>query len=64
MFKVISEPAGCEVHSIIWFLNAKSVKPTEICHQLVEMYGDNVLTDGIVRKGVRQFNNGQTNQCS
>ncbi|GBO24138.1 hypothetical protein AVEN_35327-1 [Araneus ventricosus] len=61
MFKTISDPADCEVHSVIWFLNAKKVKPAEIHRQLVEIYGENVMTDGMVRKWVRQFNDGRTN---
>ncbi|GBL95563.1 hypothetical protein AVEN_54159-1 [Araneus ventricosus] len=43
------------------FLNAKKVKPAEIHRQLVEIYGENVMTDGMVRKCVRQFNDGRTN---
>ncbi|GBN00424.1 hypothetical protein AVEN_8979-1 [Araneus ventricosus] len=61
MFKTISDPADCEVHSVIRFSNAKKVKPAEIHHQLVEIYGENVMTDGMVRKWVRQFNDGRTN---
>ncbi|GBM76118.1 hypothetical protein AVEN_205233-1 [Araneus ventricosus] len=61
MFKTIADPADCEVRSVIWFLNTKKVKPAEIYRQLVEIYGENVMTDGIVRKWVRQFNDGRTN---
>ncbi|GBM59277.1 hypothetical protein AVEN_66218-1 [Araneus ventricosus] len=61
MFKTISDPADCEVHSVIRFLNTKKDKPSEIHRQLVEIYGENVLTDGMVRKWVRQFNHGRTN---
>ncbi|GBM71214.1 hypothetical protein AVEN_48587-1 [Araneus ventricosus] len=61
MFKTISDPADCEVHPVIRFLNAKKVKPAEIQRQLVEIYGENVMTDGMVRKWVRQFNDGRTN---
>ncbi|GBM02825.1 hypothetical protein AVEN_52008-1 [Araneus ventricosus] len=61
MFKTISDPADCEVRSVIRFLNAKKVKPAEIHRQLVEIYGENVMTDGMVRKWVRQFNDGRTN---
>ncbi|GBM68808.1 hypothetical protein AVEN_22280-1 [Araneus ventricosus] len=61
MFKTISDPADCEVSSVIRFLNAKNVKPAEIHRQLVEIYGENVTTDGMVRKWVRQFNDGRTN---
>ncbi|GBM24044.1 hypothetical protein AVEN_34001-1 [Araneus ventricosus] len=61
MFKTIADPADCEVRSVIRFLNAKKVKPAEIHRQLVEIYGENVMTDGMVRKWVRQFNDGHTN---
>ncbi|GBN47492.1 hypothetical protein AVEN_8379-1 [Araneus ventricosus] len=58
MFKTISDPADCEVRSVIRFLNAKKIKPAEIHRQFVEIYGEN---DGMVRKWVRQFNDGRTN---
>ncbi|GBN06026.1 hypothetical protein AVEN_254467-1 [Araneus ventricosus] len=61
MFKTIADPADCEVRSVMQFLNAKKVKPAEIHRQLVEIYGENVMTDGMVRKWVRQFNDGRTN---
>ncbi|GBN35810.1 hypothetical protein AVEN_66281-1 [Araneus ventricosus] len=61
MFKTISDPADCEVRSVIRFLNSKNVKSAEIHRQLVEIYGENVMTDGMVRKWVRQFNDGRTN---
>ncbi|GBM23152.1 hypothetical protein AVEN_147070-1 [Araneus ventricosus] len=59
MFKKISDPAGCEVRSVIRFLNAKKVKAAEILRQLVEIHGANVMTDGIIRKWVRQFDDGR-----
>ncbi|GBM96163.1 hypothetical protein AVEN_23256-1 [Araneus ventricosus] len=61
MFKTISDPTDSEVRSVTRFLNAKKVKPAEIHRQLVEFYGENVMTDGMVRKWVRQFNDGRTN---
>ncbi|GBM73899.1 hypothetical protein AVEN_217240-1 [Araneus ventricosus] len=60
MFKTIAHPADCEVRSVIRFLNAKEFKPAEIHRQLVDIYGENVMTDGMVRKWVRQFNDGRT----
>ncbi|GBN82656.1 hypothetical protein AVEN_206709-1 [Araneus ventricosus] len=57
----IADPADCEVCSVIRFLNAKNVKPAEIHRQLADIYGENVMTDGMVRKWVRQFNDGRTN---
>ncbi|GBN73622.1 hypothetical protein AVEN_229249-1 [Araneus ventricosus] len=35
--------------------------PAEIHRQLVEIYGENVMTDGMVRKWVQQFNDECTN---
>ncbi|GBL99039.1 hypothetical protein AVEN_227544-1 [Araneus ventricosus] len=61
MFKTISDPSDCEVRPVIRFLNTKNVKPAEIHPQLVEIYGENVMIDGMVRKWVQQFNNGRTN---
>ncbi|GBM73650.1 hypothetical protein AVEN_195942-1 [Araneus ventricosus] len=61
MFKTIADPADCEVHSVIQFLNTKKVKPAEIHRQLVEIYGENEMTDGMVRKWVQQFNGERTN---
>ncbi|GBL77707.1 hypothetical protein AVEN_152926-1 [Araneus ventricosus] len=57
----IADPADCEVCSVTRFLNAKNVKPAEIHRQLVEIYGENLMTDGMVRKWVRQFNDVRTN---
>ncbi|GBM60978.1 hypothetical protein AVEN_127502-1 [Araneus ventricosus] len=61
MFKTISDPADYEVRSVIQFLNTKNVNPAEIHRQLVEIYGENAMTDGMVRKWVGQFNDGRTN---
>ncbi|GBN90611.1 hypothetical protein AVEN_49684-1 [Araneus ventricosus] len=61
MFKTIADPADCEVRSVILFLNAKKVKPAETHRQLVEIYGENIMTDGMVGKWVRQFNDGRAN---
>ncbi|GBL67370.1 hypothetical protein AVEN_170969-1 [Araneus ventricosus] len=61
MFKTIADPVDCEVSSVIRFLNANNVKQAEIHRQLVEIYGENVMTDGMVRKWVPQYNDGRTN---
>ncbi|GBN57064.1 hypothetical protein AVEN_23905-1 [Araneus ventricosus] len=61
MFKTIADPADREVRFVIRFLNAKNVKPAEVHRQLVEIYGENVMTDGMVRKWVRKFNDVRTN---
>ena len=35
--------------------------PSEIHHQICQVYGDNAMSDGMVRKWVRMFNAGQEN---
>jgi len=34
------------------------VLPSEIHHQTFQVYGDNAMSDGIVRKWVQMFNEG------
>ena len=40
----------CEIQSVIRFLNARNVLPSEIHHQICQVYGDNAMSDGMVRK--------------
>ena len=35
--------------------------PSEIHHQICQVYGDNAMIDGMVRKWVRMFNEGREN---
>jgi len=37
------------------------VLPSEIYHQICEVYGDNAMSDGMVRNWVRMFNEGREN---
>jgi len=37
------------------------VLPSEINHQICQVYGDNAMRDGMVRKWVRMFNEGREN---
>jgi len=37
------------------------VLPSEIHHQIYQVYGDNVMKDGMVRKWVRMFSEGREN---
>ena len=53
---VIEGAADCEIRSVIRFLNARNVLPSEIHHQPYQVYGDNAMSDGMVRKRVRMFN--------
>jgi len=59
MFKTIEWAAYCEIRSVIRFLNARNVLPREIPHQICQVYGDNAMSDGMVRKWVRMFNEGR-----
>ena len=61
MFKTIEGPADCEIRSVIRFLNARNVLPSEIHHQICQVYGDNAMSDGMVRKWVQMFNKGREN---
>jgi len=61
MFKTIEGAADCEIRSVICFLNARNMLPSEIHHQICQVYGDNAISDGIVRKWVRMFNEGREN---
>ena len=59
MFKTIEGAADCEIWSVIRFLNARNELPCTIHHQICQVYGDNALSDGMVRKWVRMFNEGR-----
>ena len=61
MFKTIEGAADCEIRSVIRFLNARNVLPSEIHQQICQVYGDNAMSDGMVRKWVRMFNEGREN---
>jgi len=61
MFKTIEGVTDCEMRSIIRFLNYRNVLPSEIHHQICQVYGDNVMSDGMVGKWVRMFNEGREN---
>jgi hypothetical protein len=50
MFKMIMCPTDCEIWSVIHFLNARNVKPADIHHKMCEVYGENTMSDGMVRK--------------
>jgi len=61
MFKTIEGAADCEIRSVIRFLKARNVLQSEIHHQICQVYGDNAMSDGTVRKWVRMFNEGREN---
>jgi len=45
----IEGTANCEIRSVIRFLNARNVLPSEIHHQICQVHGDNAMSDGMVR---------------
>jgi len=47
------------MRSVIRFLNARNVLPSEIHHQICQVYGDNAMSDGMLRKWARMFNEGR-----
>ena len=55
MFKTIEGAADCEIRSVIRFLTLG------IHHQICQVYGDNAMSDGMVRKWVRMFNEAREN---
>ena len=61
MFKTIEGAADCEIRSVIRFLNTRNMLPNEIHHQICQVYGENAMSDGMVRKWVRMFNEGREN---
>jgi len=61
MFKTIKVAAECEIRSVIRFLNARNVLLSEIHHQICQVNGDNEMSDGMVRKWFRMFNEGREN---
>jgi len=60
MLKTIEEAADCEIWSVIRFLKARNVIPSEIQYQICQVYGDNA-SESMVRKWVRMFNERREN---
>ena len=46
MFETIEGATDCEIRSVIRFLNARNVLPSEIHHQICHVYGDNAMNVG------------------
>jgi len=61
MFKIIEGAADCEIQSVIHFLNARNVLPSEIHHRICQVYGDDAMSDGMVRKWAQMFNEEREN---
>ena len=52
---LIENPVDCEISSVIRYLSAKGVKAVEIHRNICKVYGQNIISDGMVRKWVRAF---------
>ena len=52
---LLKRPADCEIWSVIRFLNARNVKPADMHGQICEVYDNNVMSDGMVKKWIRKF---------
>jgi transposase len=61
MRPAIDNPASCELHTVIRFFHAKNMSAAEIHRELCALYGQNVMSEGIVRKWCRMFKDGRTN---
>jgi len=61
MFKKIEGATDYEIWSVIRFLKARNVLPSEIHHQICQVHGNNAMSDGMVRKWVWLFNEGREN---
>jgi len=61
MFKTTEGSADCKIRSVIRFLNARNVLLSEIHHQISQVYGDNAISDGMIRKWVQVFSEGREN---
>lgn len=61
MFKIIESPAVCEMRSVIRFLTARNMSAADIHRQLCEVYGVKAMSEGKVRKWVREFKDGREN---
>ena len=61
MFETTEGAVDCEIRSVIRFLCSRNVLPIQIHHQICQLYGDNAMNDGMVRKWVRMFNERREN---
>jgi hypothetical protein len=57
----IENPARCEIRSVIKFLNDRNVRPAEIYRQVCEVYGEDAMSDRMVRRWCRMLSEGRKN---
>jgi hypothetical protein len=61
MCPAIDNPASCEIRAVISFLYIKTMSAIEIHRELCAIYGQNIMSEGIVRQWCRMFKDGHTN---
>lgn len=61
MFKTFIYSAGCEIRAVIKFLNATNEKPEAIYRQVKDVYDENLMNGGLVKKWNGKFNGIGTN---
>jgi hypothetical protein len=61
IFKKIEKPSACQMQSVIRCVDARNLKPADILHQLFEVYEEHAMSDSVVQRWVRHFNEGCKN---
>jgi hypothetical protein len=54
MSPAIDKPARCKIR----FLHAKNMSAAEIHHELCDVYGQNLMSEGTVKQWYRMFKDG------
>jgi hypothetical protein len=62
MFNINENLAAYEIRHVIRFLNANNMKPADTHRQLCEVYGEHAMSDSVVRRWMRHFNEGRENE--
>jgi hypothetical protein len=50
MCPAIDNPTSCEIRAVIRFLHAKNMSAMEIHHKVFRVYGQNIMSEGILRQ--------------
>jgi hypothetical protein len=61
MRPAIDKPASCEIRTVARSLHAKDMSDAEIYRDLCAAYGQNLMSEVIVRQLCRMFEDGRTN---
>ena len=61
MSSLIENPAKYEVRAVLPFLHATKLSTAKRHRQITDMYGENVMSDSIVRQWCHEFSDFRTN---